>query len=730
MAGRGVWQGGVLDAELEAAELASGSVDLGSLNLEGSLSRERLVLRQARLYGPGLELDAHAEAELSGGALRVELQARRVELGQSPVREALPVRGLSGRARASASFTRQAGVERAVGSLAITGLTLDGRPIGDEDTWLELVLAGEALELRGEVPGLVRMRGDGRLASAHEPSPERGSLTLSFELPDLGRLVRASIPEPADALVSLGGTVRDLAGFGRGTAVVSARRAESTALGAPALPEFAAEVAITDAAVRIAGRELHQVEPIRLELTAAGVRVRSFYLGEATGAGELIASGKVAEHLDLGVQASVPLAWLDTGSFGVETEGQLELLAVVRGKATQPELSGVAAVRGARAVAEGFPHAFEQLEVVALLYRDAWVLDRVTAQVAGGQLRGQGRVDAPGVVGAEAWPRVDLQAAIEGVSVRYPEDWTLRGGAVLSFAQNKSGERRLAGSVELEEAIYRAPLELGFAQLLRSMFGRTRAQVRETNPIRESVRLQVQVGGERALRVQNNLADLAGTIDLLVQGNLVQPVLLGRVVLERGGTLEYGGDQFVIERGQLTFSNPYQIDPAIDVAAATRRRNYQVTLGLSGTRDRLAATFRSDPPLPEIEVLALLAAGEESSGAAAGLVRQVDTSQSVAANSLLLGQATNLVGQRIVSLFGLDRFRLDPLASGDSLSSARVTLGKRLSRQVMVTYSVDPSSSEGSLIELEWQVSDRVVLVLRQNTDGTYTAEARLERSR
>jgi translocation and assembly module TamB len=166
------------------------------------------------------------------------------------------------------------------------------------------------------------------------------------------------------------------------------------------------------------------------------------------------------------------------------------------------------------------------------------------------------------------------------------------------------------------------------------------------------------------------------------------------------------------------------------LSAVTRRRNYQVTLELSGTRERLAASFRSDPPLPELEVLALLAAGEESSQAAGGLVRQVDTGQSVSANSLLLGQATNLVEQRITSLFGLDRFRLDPLASGDSLSSARVTLGKRLTRNVTVTYSVDPSSSENSLIELEWQVSDRMVLVLRQNTDGTYTAEARFERSR
>ena len=54
-------------------------------------------------------------------------------------------------------------------------------------------------------------------------------------------------------------------------------------------------------------------------------------------------------------------------------------------------------------------------------------------------------------------------------------------------------------------------------------------------------------------------------------------------------------------------------------------------------------------------------------------------------------------------------------------------MGKRFSRDLFVTYSVDPSSTEDGVVEVEWRLSDRVVLVLSQNADGTYSVAARLE---
>ena len=90
-----------------------------------------------------------------------------------------------------------------------------------------------------------------------------------------------------------------------------------------------------------------------------------------------------------------------------------------------------------------------------------------------------------------------------------------------------------------------------------------------------------------------------------------------------------------------------------------------------------------------------------------------------AAEGLLLGQAASLVTQRVPSLFGFDAFRIEPLSrSGESVSSARVTVGKRLSSSVYLTYSYDPSSTGGQRFQVEWQVAEGLLVLLTQEQDS------------
>ena len=100
---------------------------------------------------------------------------------------------------------------------------------------------------------------------------------------------------------------------------------------------------------------------------------------------------------------------------------------------------------------------------------------------------------------------------------------------------------------------------------------------------------------------------------------------------------------------------------------------------------------------------------------------------SVAAESLLYGQAASLLTARVGRLFGFDQLRIEPLTSGDSVSTARVTVGKRLSRKLYVTYSVDPASTAQQILQAEWRLSDHLVLVLTQNGNESYAVDARWE---
>ena len=221
--------------------------------------------------------------------------------------------------------------------------------------------------------------------------------------------------------------------------------------------------------------------------------------------------------------------------------------------------------------------------------------------------------------------------------------------------------------------------------------------------------------------------DDVGT-DLLVRGSLAAPVLFGEVVLDEGGTLKWGGNKYVVEQGVLTFANPFKIDPVLDVVATARVREYDLVLTLTGPLERPEVSFSSDPPLPDLEVMSLMATGETDTLDFTS--SSADRAADFQATSLLYGQASSLISQRTSKLFGFDRFRLDPLVSGTGeLSSARVTVGKQLSAELFATYSYDPSTTEQNILQLEWDITRGVTLVLTQSGDESYSVDFRMQKS-
>ena len=67
--------------------------------------------------------------------------------------------------------------------------------------------------------------------------------------------------------------------------------------------------------------------------------------------------------------------------------------------------------------------------------------------------------------------------------------------------------------------------------------------------------------------------------------------------------------KYQFQRGDIFFTNPVRIDPTIDLDVTARVENYDITVGLHGTLTNLKPTFRSEPPLSEADVFALLALG-------------------------------------------------------------------------------------------------------------------------
>ena len=130
------------------------------------------------------------------------------------------------------------------------------------------------------------------------------------------------------------------------------------------------------------------------------------------------------------------------------------------------------------------------------------------------------------------------------------------------------------------------------------------------------LRFDIQVTANNTLRIQNNLADIVASADLRLQGTYDRPAIFGRAEVDRGSIL-FEGNRYVVTRGTIDFLTPPagSIEPLFDIEAETRVRAasqtdrsevFRVTLGVTGTPRSFSLALGSDPPLPEVDIIALL----------------------------------------------------------------------------------------------------------------------------
>ena len=690
-------------ASLEPVTVAG--VAASRLDLALDWDAVRLAVERAELTTEAGSLSGHGTLELADERLAFEFGSDGLDLSRAPLAEL--VRGrLGGRLGLHGQVA---------GTLARPQIDLDGRleqatfagaPLGEGPAPLTLRLGGGRLEAAADLPGLARLSGGGEYAP---DAPSRLSFRLASDR--LDRLV--SLVAGADAVAGLSGDLEAELNVELAPGV-----APAVSLGVPQL-EF-----------RLRDRTLRSLEPIAVRVDERGVRIDSFYLGQPGSDDELFVAGRVGPEddpvLDLNVQASLDAAWLRPFVADLDVSGRIAALGRVGGTLARPRINGQADVADGRFLPPAIPHTVEHLRALAWFYPDAVVLDRLDAAFAGGTVTASGRVDLP----ADGKPVVyRFEAAARRIAPRWPAGWQLRGDADLSLASTAEG-RQLRGEVRLDRIWYLQDIDLSAAQLVQRLLARNRVEVAVTDESLLSTSLGVVVRGPGALRVRNNLARLSGSADLVVRGTLARPVVFGQIAIEPGGTATYAGNTYTVERAAVNFANPSRIEPLLDVVARTRVSEYSVAVTLSGSLERLNANFSSDPPLPDLDILGLLATGAPSEGGTLSELAPepgAASRESASAGALLYGQAAALLTQRVGKLFGFDQVQVRPLTTGDTLSTAAITVGKRISRQVHVTYSVDPASTAQQVLQVEWRLSDKLVLVLTQNGNESYSVDARWE---
>ncbi len=678
-----------------------------SLTLDMEFNQDRAVFRRAVLTAPAGQLELSGSYDLADEAVSLQIASNDLDMTAEPLLSLLPVE-IGGSMRVTGVVDGTLEEPEVTADLAWRGMSIGDRVLGEDGSAdLHAHLVGGDLSLSGDLLGLVTLDGGGQLTR------EGLSLTIPVRGNDMQGLVNLS---GADA-------VPDCSGEFEGVLILEADFDTDQ--------PWRSELSLERFSIELADQRLTNLEPVVMHLSEEGFHVDSFFIGDPASESELFLSGVVAldeeRSLDLNLQSSLATEWLELllPELGLRT-GRFDVLAAVEGTMNKPRLDGQGTLSNGQVIVPAIPHALDNIRGQFLFYPDQVVIDSLEADLAGGKVRSSGLLLLVADNGGFGY---QLQIFAENINLRFPEGWLSRGNAELSLASTEDGHI-LRGNVRLDRAYYVQDVKVSMTQLLRGVFARQRVEVDRAGELETSTQLNIVIDGPGALRIRNNLADMRGDIDLVVRGTVANPVLFGRVEIERGGTLSYSGTKYTVDQGLVTFANPFAIEPVIDLAASARVREYNVTMSLFGALDSLNANFSSDPPLADLEVLSLLTTGETNWRGTQSSQASGETEAAMRATGLLYGQAASLISERTSNLFGFDRVRLEPLttSSGD-LSSARVTVGKQVSRDIFLTYSYDPSTTEEQIIQVEWVFMEGTTLVLTQDGDGSYSADVRWERT-
>ena len=191
--------------------------------------------------------------------------------------------------------------------------------------------------------------------------------------------------------------------------------------------------------------------------------------------------------------------------------------------------------------------------------------------------------------------------------------------------------------------------------------------------------------------------------ELQVRGSSVAstpPRITGEVRTVQGRYRAWG-QALNVETGIARFNGPYN-NPSLEVLAI--RPNISVRAGVKVTGSAQAPRVRlySDPVLPDAEILSWVVVGRSTAGggAEAALLQQ-------AALALLGGQGggTGSIAERL----GVDEIGFKGPGNGDDAGGAAITLGKRLSNKLYVTYEQSLSGAMGA-IYIFYDLSKRLTL--------------------
>ena len=337
------------------------------------------------------------------------------------------------------------------------------------------------------------------------------------------------------------------------------------------------------------------------------------------------------------IDASLQIPKLDLTRFKDLIPGVKEIAGLIDGNVTVRGTVGAPDIRGQLDLT-GFKVTLPNEKVPPITNTSARLtfadrvarLDSLSATLAGGEIKASGTMKIPAI----GEPSLDLSIRGNALPLWRDAAVIVRADADLKIAGSWQTVR-ISGPIKIVDSmLYKdfeiipigKPFTLPQAASLPALDTKISDKVESLPAPFGKWALDLTIKTENSFLVRGNLAHGSIVADVRVGGTLANPLPDGSATI-KSLTAALPLSKLTIQSGIVRLTPATGLDPILDIRGTSKASNYDVNLYVYGAVSAPKILLTSEPPLPENEIMTLLATGTTTSGLGNGSTAQTKAMQ-------------------------------------------------------------------------------------------------------
>ncbi|MEK7355955.1 MAG: translocation/assembly module TamB domain-containing protein, partial [Bdellovibrionota bacterium] len=364
-----------------------------------------------------------------------------------------------------------------------------------------------------------------------------------------------------------------------------------------------------------------------------------------------------------------------------------------------------------------FPHPFEDIRADLLFNQKKILLNTIKAEFGSGQIAGTGGLEFKG---RHDIP-VNLAGTFEKITLNVPDKMRTTGSGNFTFTGNWF-PFLLKGNYIISEGVMTKEFggEQGGTDNVRRDFYLPDVLVEQDFA---PLLLDLNVDFTKGIAVKNELVEGRAMGQLSVKGQPTKPVLLGSITTDKETKVNFRDTIFEVTNSNVTFDGSDVIDPKLYMTAVSRVGTYDITLLLQGSGTAPQIQLSSVPPLPEKDIVSLLAFGATDQD----LNQKISSNAQASQTGLQVGTGViknNVVTNTIRQTTGFD-VQFSAGFDDSNNSTTKIVASRRFGQKVGVNFSRSLGKAPETEGKVQYRLTDKFsVIGSAQTKDYTETAES------